>query len=103
MSNITAAAWWSRGESNPRPPHCERGALPSELRPLPSAGGRARHIRAAAGWCQETRAPCHAGVAAIRDHGSQHARIAVDALLNFSEYIIQALLTLIVWVVIAYA
>jgi YggT family protein len=27
----------------------------------------------------------------------------VDALLNFSEYIIQALLSLIVWVVIAYA
>jgi YggT family protein len=27
----------------------------------------------------------------------------VDALLNFSEYIIQALLSLVVWVVIAYA
>ena len=25
--------WWSRGESNPRPSHCERDALPSELRP----------------------------------------------------------------------
>jgi hypothetical protein len=25
--------WWSRRESNPRPPHCERGALPTELRP----------------------------------------------------------------------
>jgi YggT family protein len=48
-------------------------------------------------------APCHAGVAAIRDHGPKPARIAVDALLNFSEYIIQALLSLIVWAVIAYA
>ena len=34
--------WWSRGESNPRPPHCERGALPSELRPLPREGGGRR-------------------------------------------------------------
>jgi YggT family protein len=42
-------------------------------------------------------------VAAIRDPGTHHARIAVDALLNFSEYIVQALLSLIVWVVIAYA
>ena len=25
--------WWSRGESNPRPRHCERRALPTELRP----------------------------------------------------------------------
>ena len=25
--------WWSRGGSNSRPPHCERGALPTELRP----------------------------------------------------------------------
>ena len=25
--------WWSRGGSNPRPSHCERDALPSELRP----------------------------------------------------------------------
>src|ERR1700735_1546017 len=23
--------WWTTGESNPRPPHCERGALPTEL------------------------------------------------------------------------
>ena len=29
--------------------------------------------------------------------------MAVDALLNFSEYIIQTLLSLIVWVVVAYA
>ena len=25
--------WWSRGESNPRPRHCERRALPTELAP----------------------------------------------------------------------
>ena len=25
--------WWSSGGSNPRPPHCERGALPTELLP----------------------------------------------------------------------
>ena len=25
--------WWSRWESNPRPQHCERCALPTELRP----------------------------------------------------------------------
>ena len=27
-------AWWSRWESNPRPPGCKPGALPTELRPL---------------------------------------------------------------------
>ena len=25
--------WWSRGGSNSRPSHCERDALPAELRP----------------------------------------------------------------------
>ena len=25
--------WWRWGDSNPRPPHCERGALPAELHP----------------------------------------------------------------------
>ena len=30
--------WWSRRGSNPRPPHCERGALPAEL--LPRFRGR---------------------------------------------------------------
>jgi hypothetical protein len=25
--------WWSRGGSNSWPPHCERGALPTELLP----------------------------------------------------------------------
>ena len=24
-------SWWTRGDSNPRPPRCERGALPAEL------------------------------------------------------------------------
>ncbi len=24
-------SWWTVGGSNPRPPHCERGALPAEL------------------------------------------------------------------------
>src|SRR6266566_4565990 len=23
--------WWTRGDSNPRPPRCEQGALPAEL------------------------------------------------------------------------
>src|SRR5882724_8039905 len=30
---ITRTFWWSRGGSNPWPPHCERGALPTELLP----------------------------------------------------------------------
>jgi hypothetical protein len=32
---------WSRGESNPGPPPCKGGALPAELRPPSSEGGRA--------------------------------------------------------------
>ena len=31
--NFQPACGWSRRESNPLPPHCERGALPNELRP----------------------------------------------------------------------
>ena len=27
-----AATWWTRRGSNPRPPRCERGALPAEPR-----------------------------------------------------------------------
>src|ERR1700692_291848 len=27
----TLEIWWTRGDSNPRPPRCERGALPAEL------------------------------------------------------------------------
>ena len=30
----THAKWWSRWDSNPRPPGCKPGALPAELRPL---------------------------------------------------------------------
>ena len=29
----SALAWWSRWDSNPRPPGCKPGALPTELRP----------------------------------------------------------------------
>ena len=28
---ISLRFWWTRGDSNPRPPRCERGALPAEL------------------------------------------------------------------------
>ena len=35
-------AWWSRTGSNRRPPACKAGALPTELRPPPSALGAAR-------------------------------------------------------------
>src|SRR5436305_8664133 len=36
---LRAGKWWSRRDSNPRPPRCERGALPAELLPN-GAGGR---------------------------------------------------------------
>jgi YggT family protein len=42
-------------------------------------------------------------VAAIRDHGSQHARIAVDALLTFAEDIIRGVLDLAILLVVVYA
>src|SRR5215475_14079013 len=29
-----SSAWWTWGESNPRPLRCERSALPTELHPL---------------------------------------------------------------------
>src|SRR5260370_29022309 len=29
--SMSSKRWWTRGDSNPRPPHCERGALPAEL------------------------------------------------------------------------
>ena len=32
--------WWSRQESNLRPSHCERDALPTELRPHSQAAGQ---------------------------------------------------------------
>jgi hypothetical protein len=37
--------WWSRRGSNPRPPHCERGALPAELLPHTFRGRIIRHLR----------------------------------------------------------
>jgi hypothetical protein len=79
--------WWSRGGSNSRPPHCERGALPAELRPRnrwwsasrspavavsgARAAGRSRrrirtsvcglasawHLGREGGWCQGTAVP----------------------------------------------
>src|SRR5512140_2207085 len=44
-SLIESNRWWSRGGSNPRPPHCERGALPAELRPQRGSGKLARSRR----------------------------------------------------------
>lgn len=38
-------AWWSRRDSNPRPPRCERGALPAELLPHGSPVGRESYTR----------------------------------------------------------
>ena len=37
---LPSRRWWSRGDSNPLPPHCQCGVLPSELRPqrLPTLG-----------------------------------------------------------------
>src|SRR2546425_1894027 len=34
-SSVPSEGWWSRQESNLRPSHCERDALPTELRPQP--------------------------------------------------------------------
>ena len=34
--------WWSRGDSNPRPPPCKGGALPVELRPQMVRAARPR-------------------------------------------------------------
>ena len=33
MNALTRVIWWRRGGSNSRPSHCERDALPAELRP----------------------------------------------------------------------
>ena len=30
--SVQCCGWWTRRDSNPRPPRCERGALPTELR-----------------------------------------------------------------------
>ena len=42
--------WWSRGESNPGPSHCERDALPSELRPPRGVCPRPPGYRRPRGW-----------------------------------------------------
>ena len=31
LSRSIKLFWWIQGDSNPRPPRCERGALPTEL------------------------------------------------------------------------
>ncbi len=36
QTDLLSEEWWSRGGSNPRPRHCERRALPTELRPRPA-------------------------------------------------------------------
>ena len=36
--------WWRRRGLNPRPPRCERGALPAELLPHPRAGKHSRRF-----------------------------------------------------------
>ena len=36
LSVVPSEGWWSRQESNLRPSHCERDALPTELRPQPN-------------------------------------------------------------------
>src|SRR6266481_9051842 len=37
---VPSEGWWSRQESNLRPSHCERDALPTELRPHATCSGR---------------------------------------------------------------
>src|ERR1700692_835190 len=39
----TTGKWWTAGDSNPRPPRCERGVLPAEL----AAHGSAKPSRQA--------------------------------------------------------
>ncbi len=39
---LSEKKWWSRRDSNPRPPRCERGALPTELLPHDIADIRVR-------------------------------------------------------------
>ena len=51
--------WWSRGESNSRPSHCERDALPTELRPQTcrTAGSVAFAQDAVIRWTEATILP----------------------------------------------
>ena len=42
--SFSEGGWWSRGGSNSRPPHCERGALPAELRPQTATDAAVRGV-----------------------------------------------------------
>jgi hypothetical protein len=55
------ADWWSRRDSNPRPPRCERGALPAELLPHGAGGGHSTcEAQARQGRCHQP-----AGIATV--------------------------------------
>ena len=47
--------WWSGRGSNPRPPHCERGALPSELPPHGRGANSTAEWALRAGTCSVLR------------------------------------------------
>ena len=65
--------WWSRWESNPRPQHCERCALPTELRPR--QGGES-----VLAWISvRQRPPGHSGIRRA-DYRSRYARTTLGAL-----------------------
>ena len=59
-------AEWSRRDSNPRPTHCERVALPTELRPHFYLSGLAKVLHGGTGilacssWRHSLERPCHA-------------------------------------------
>ena len=38
LTDIIEMKWWRVGDLNPRPPRCERGALPAELTPHAQKG-----------------------------------------------------------------
>ena len=74
--------WWRRRESNPRPQHCERCALPTELRP--HAMGRGTVATARRDWkgnlpparrAGRRRARC---ASRVRGHAHQRVRRAID-------------------------
>jgi hypothetical protein len=56
------STWWSRRESNPRPPECHSGTLPTELRP--HEGAQATPV---AGACQNASAILHIVACANRE------------------------------------
>ena len=70
---------WSRWESNPRPPRCERGALPAELLPHRRPRGRGHLGFRPNGWCYQT-APARFKVASQRVlGGSRRAAFQLPA------------------------